>query len=184
MKRSIVALAGLLLFASCSSGPAPTVTVTAPAPSPSVEATPSPPPSEPLPEPTGEPEPEDVVPEEVPEPRNPVPMLKGAAPNCKTDAVAGEVDIMGNRYATCYWQDNGGSDGTAFEVRTYPGEPERWSPEWPFMSSDSQRFIIGEDFIASVTGDWSTYSDWLDEATLQELAKRLGGKYLAPGEKS
>lgn len=165
MKRmTTFALLALLAFGGCST-PTPTST-----------------PTQVAEEPTAAPEP---VESDAPEPRNPVDLLKQLGdPDCKTQAEAGEVDVNGNWYASCKWMDNSGTGGTELTVRTYPGDPLELDPNpRPFRSSDSNRFIIGSDFVAMITGDWTAYSKRFTKERLTAIADKLGGEYLPPGEK-
>ncbi|GAA4123676.1 hypothetical protein GCM10022415_29080 [Knoellia locipacati] len=63
-------------------------------------------------------------------------------------------------------------------MRTYPGDPKVWDtmPE-NLRSDDSHKVIIGEDFLASITGDWNSYSKHINPST---IAKQVGGKLIPP----
>lgn len=166
-RRAVVLLAVIALgFASaCSAGPAGTTepASSSVAPESTVESV--------------EPAPAQEV-----EPRNPVDVIRQLGdPTCKTKAEAGEEDINGNWYASCSWYDNSGTPGTEFTVRTYPGDPTEFDPNVPFRSTDSNRVIIGVDFAATITGDWTSYSKRFTSKTLVAMAEKLGGDYLPPG---
>ncbi|MFT4228482.1 hypothetical protein [Micropruina sp.] len=166
--KAILALLALLMLGGCSaSTPAapPTEVASTSAVSTPEEA-----------EPGGEPE--------LPDPRKPVDLIKQFGDrSCKTQAEAGEEDVYGNRYASCSWQDNADTPGTELTVRTYPGDPLEFDPNVPFRSTDSNRIIIGDDFVATITGDWTSYSKGFTTKKLGAIADKLGGEYLPPGTK-
>lgn len=108
------------------------------------------------------------------EPANPVPLLErvqGCIPEGGTEV--GDHDINGNRYASCSFLDNGGTPGTAVTVRTYPGDPRTWDPmPEQLTSDDSNKVIVGDDFVVVITGDWDEYSQNVDPA---DIADQVGG---------
>lgn len=123
-------------------------------------------------------EPEATEPEvELPaEPANPVPLLKKVK-GCVLEAgtESGDRDMNGNRFASCSFMDNSGTPGTTVTVRTFPGDPQQYAidPE-QLKSDDSNKVIIGKDFTAVITGDWSSYSSEVDPKV---IAKQVGGTY-------
>lgn len=104
---------------------------------------------------------------------NPVAMLKKLV-GCVLPAGSsvGETDMDGNRYASCYYMDNAGSEGTNVTVYTSAGPPTA-----TLQNDDSHKVIVGSHFIAGVTGDWSAYSSTFD---VDSVAQSLGGKVIAP----
>ena len=170
------AAAALLTGCGGSGNAAPTVTVTAPPAAGATPASPTPDPSASSPDATAEPEGEGAVPSE---PRNPVPILKKVR-GCvlAADTEVGETDIYGNRYAGCDFLDNSGTPGTSVIVRTYPGDPRQWeSTPDNLRTDDSHKIIVGEDFVLTITGDFSDYSRHISS---KAVAKQVGGEYQAP----
>ena len=166
MKPLAIIAAAALLLTGCAATPQPAVTVTVTAPAP---------------EPTPLLPPQDAERPPASELRNPVDMLK-KIDGCELEegASAGDVDIFGNRYATCYCMDNAGTRGTALDVRIYPGDPKDWDTVNDLgASTDSSKLILGEDFAAWVVGDWSAYSKHLTKDRLEEIATTLGGRLVA-----
>lgn len=112
------------------------------------------------------------------DPSNPVDVLQkidGCVIPSGTEV--GEPDIDGNLYASCDFLDNGGSEGTRFTVRTYGADPREVETADQLQSDDSHKKIIGNDWILTITGDWSAYSAHVDPEAIAEM---VGGEYLGP----
>lgn len=155
-----VAALSVIALSACSATASPTVTVTV------TNYVPVPLPN---PSPTGTP----------PEARNPVELLK-RVPGCVIPEGT-EVGVFsggGSRSASCDFMDNdGGSRGTTLQIMTLAGE----KPGSQIRSDDSHRKIVGDDFVATLTGRWNAYAKWLTVEKIESIASILGGKYILPG---
>ena len=110
---------------------------------------------------------------------NPVEILQ-KIPGCKIPkgTEVGDTDIDGNLYASCHFKDNSGTDGTDVTVRTFAGDPAQLATAEELSSDDSHKVIVGDDFTATITGDWSSYSAHIDPS---EIAALVGGTYTPRG---
>ena len=103
----------------------------------------------------------------APTPDNPVPILKKIKGCDPGDAVAGQEDISGNRYASCPYP---GSQ--ELEVRTYPGAPKNFAGDSGWLQSRDDKYaIVGRTFIVSI---W--YPD--ESVNPRAIAKEVGGTFI------
>jgi hypothetical protein len=109
--------------------------------------------------------------------RNPVDLLRKITGCHLDDGVeTGERDIDGDRYASCNFLDNQGTNGT--DVTVYTGAGQR--PDMTnFVTDDSHKVITGPDWFLVITGNWGGdgYSRHVDPAV---VAGQVGGTVTAP----
>lgn len=111
---------------------------------------------------------------------NPVDLLKKLR-GCvlPKGATVGNADIDGNMYASCYYMDNEGSEGTDVTLRVVGHTPTSKDMGGESHGDDSHKLIVGATWYAVVTGDWAAYSQHIDPAV---VAKTLGGRFIPSGQ--
>ena len=112
-----------------------------------------------------EPAPEEGAAEEtaLPTPPNPVPIAKKVtAADCE-GATSGSTDIDGNRYVSCFLNDQ------EMSVTTYVGDPQQLGVVEP--SDDTTSTIYGDDFVLYM---------WNGDVTAETVAEQVGGKVEPP----
>lgn len=110
---------------------------------------------------------------------NPVDLVRKAGAVPPPDAVLGETDVYGHRFATgTFGTDPDGANGSII-VRTYPTADElgvALATNLDAVSDDSHKIIVGDRWYAAMTGvdDLETGGTSWPELPA-EVAERLGG---------